>query len=127
MGLFRRKHTTPVDPTARSERLNLRHDDLLVMGQLIEHGADLTRPRHTLYYLYFGDGDGAARAAESARDEGFAVELRQPGHGITDWAVVCEKPDLVLDPDTVRANSDLFEQLAGSHGGTYDGWEAAVA
>lgn len=128
MALFRRRNDKGAgDLPARSEQLGLRKDDLLVMGQLIEHGADLTQPRHTRHYLYFGDGAAAGRAGDQARDEGFEVAVREPGGGIRDWAVICEKDGVVLDPDTVRANSDLFESLAATHDGEYDGWEAAVS
>ena len=123
MGWFRRRR---VDLNARSERLGLRNGDLLVMGQLIEAGADLTQPHHALYYVYVPDEHAAVGAAAQARDLGFTVDLRSPDETIAQWAVVCEHPALVLDPDTVRANSDHFEAIADAHGGEYDGWEAAV-
>ena len=125
MGLFRRKRKT-VDMNARSEKLGLRHSDLLVMGQLIEHGADLHRPRHTLYYLYFPDAEGSAAAADSIRELGFRVRVNEPDEQIPQWSLICEHDALVLDPDTVRANSDRFEAIAAANNGDYDGWQAAV-
>lgn len=125
MGLFRRRRQLDLD--ARSERLGLKNGDLLVMGHLIEAGADLTEPRHTLYYLYFRDEDAALVGAAAARDLGFTVDVREPSDGVDDWAVVCEHAALVLDPDTVRTNTDRFDALAAEHGGQYDGWEAAVS
>ena len=124
MGLFRRRRA--VDLEARSEQLGLKNGDLLVMGQLIQAGADLTEPRHTLYYLYFHDEDAALTAAAAGRDLGFSVDVRPPDDEIPEWSVVCEHPALVLDPDTVRANTDHFDAIAGANGGQYDGWEAAV-
>ena len=125
MGLFRRKHKT-VDPNGRSEQLNLRNSDLMVMGQLLELGADLTKPRHTLYYLYFPDGERSEAAAASIRELGFRVRVNAPDEQIPQWSLVCEHDALVLDPDTVRANSDRFEAIAAANNGEYDGWEAAV-
>ena len=125
MGLFRRKRKT-VDPNARSERLGLRNSDLLVMGQLMDLGADLTKPRHTLYYLYLPDGDAAAAAAAAIGDLGFRVRVNEPDDQIPQWSLVCEHDALVLDPGTVRANSDRFEAIAAANNGDYDGWEAAV-
>jgi hypothetical protein len=126
MAFFRRKKS--FDPDARSDQLGLKHGDLLVMSQLIQHGADLTQPRHTVYYLYFDDGTVAVAAADEARNSGFSVDVRDPDPDVTEqWAVVCERDNLVLDPDTVRENSDLFDSIAAKHSGVYDGWEAAVS
>ena len=124
MGLFRRRKT--IDLEARSERLGLKNSDLLVMGQLIQAGADLTEPRHTLYYLYFPSEDGALGAAQAAKDLGFRVRVAEPDNEIPDWSVVCEHDSLVLDPDTVRSNTDHFDAIAADNDGEYDGWEAAV-
>ena len=124
MGLFRRRRA--VDLEARSEQLGLKNGDLLVMGQLLEHGADLTKPRHTLYYLYFPSEDGALGAAQAAKDLGFRVRVAEPDNEIPDWSVVCEHDSLVLDPDTVRSNTDHFDAIAADNDGEYDGWEAAV-
>ena len=40
---------------ARSPELGVKYKDLLLMGQLLQQGADLHQPRHALYYLYFAD------------------------------------------------------------------------
>lgn len=124
MGLFRRRKTVDLDE--RSERLGLKNGDLLVMGQLIQAGADLTQPRHTLYYLYFRSEQGARGAAGAAAELGFRARITEPDGEITDWSVICEHDALILDPDTVRSNTDHFDAIAAEHGGQYDGWEAAV-
>ncbi len=54
------------------------------------------------------------------------VELREPDPNISgQWSVVCER-DLVLDPDTIRENTNFFDEIATKHNGEYDGWEAAI-
>ncbi len=114
-----------LDPEARSPELGLRYGDLLVLQQLVEAGGDPRAPRHVLYYLYF-DAEEAARAAGAdATQHGFGVDVRPPDDD-GQWALVCERHDYVLDPETVRDNSDLFDSIAERHRGEYDGWEASV-
>lgn len=36
----------------RSPQLGLRYKDLAVLDQLMKSGADLTQPRHVIYYSY---------------------------------------------------------------------------
>jgi hypothetical protein len=56
VALFRRKRKhEPADPDERSPESGVRYKDLAVVGELLEHGADLTEPRHALYFLYFAE------------------------------------------------------------------------
>ena len=54
--------------------------DQLVLRQLAGRGADLTKPRHVIHYLYFADEVNARDAAEvidpSARREHELVAIR---------------------------------------------------
>jgi regulator of RNase E activity RraB len=129
VGLFRNKRRGDdlVDPNDRSPHFGLKYKDLAPLGQLHTAGARLDEPRHVRHFLYFTSSDAAERAAAQAREEGFTCEvgepvLEQPGS----WALVCERSDAVLDPDTVRTTTDRFETLAAACKGDYDGWEAAV-
>ena len=127
--LFRRKKQDdePVDPNARSEKLGIRHKDLAVLGQLMRQGADLSKPRHALYYLYFGSRAAADAGAAEARAAGYACEVRDPmAQYPGQWSLVCERNDAVLDPPGVIAADDLFQGIADRAGAEYDGWEAAA-
>jgi hypothetical protein len=127
--LFRRKKKDdePVDMNARSPETGLKYKDIALLGQMLQSGADLTKPRHALYYLYFGAADAAKSAAEAGRAGGYQCEVREPLPANPDqWAVVCERQDALLDIDGVRGADDLFQGIADRHGGEFDGWEAAV-
>ncbi len=66
MGIFSRKKQRDeeaVDPEARSPQLGVKYKDLAVMGQLLDHGANLDEPRHVLHFSYFPDESGASAAA----------------------------------------------------------------
>ena len=127
MALFRRKRDEPVDLDARSPDTGLKYKDLLVLGQLMKAGADLTQPRHVLHFLYFPDQAVAFAASEEALQQGFTVDVREPLPQQPDqWSLVCEQHGVVLDPPTVVEHGDFFDGLAERHGGEYDGWEASV-
>ena len=127
MPLFRRRKKEEIDLESRSPQVGLKYKDLLVLEQLVKAGADVTQPRHVLHYLYFPDEDRAGLAAQEAASGGFEVSVREPLPQYPEqWTLVCERHDVVLQPETVRDTTDYFETLAESHGGDYDGWEASV-
>lgn len=122
---FRNRRT--VDLNDRSPETGLKYKDLLVLEQLVHAGADMTAPRHVLYYLYFPTEGAATEAAAEAAAAGFQTDVRTPLPERSDeWALVCELHDHVLGLDDVRQNTDRFEDLAARHAGEYDGWEASV-
>jgi hypothetical protein len=130
MPLFRRKRdrdSEPIDLEARSEVSGLRNKDILLMGQMVQGGADLNQPRHALYYLYLPTRDAAEQAAARGTSAGYAADVREPLPEQPDqWCVVCERPDAVLDVAGVRAADDLFQGIADDLDGEFDGWEAAM-
>lgn len=127
MPLFRRRRQESVDPDDRSPQTGLKYKDLMVMAQLIEAGADMTQPRHALYFSYFPDQTTAETAGAATEALGFQWSVRKPIPEYPDqWPLVCELHDVVLDIDRVRDNTDYFEALAVEHSGNFDGWEASV-
>jgi len=117
----------PVDPNDRSPQLGIKYKDLILLGQLMQQGADLTKARHALYYMYFTDRAAAAAAADQGRGAGYQCNVREPLPEYPgQWSVVCERPDAMLDPNGVNAADDLFQGMADRLGGEFDGWEAAA-
>lgn len=128
MFLFKpkRKDEEPVDPNERSPQLGVKYKDLQVLGNLRDSGADLTKARHVLYYLYFPSVDAADEAAGAGRSAGYACAVREVVERPGQWSVVCERSDAVLDPNAVNDADDLFQGLADRLIGEFDGWEAAA-
>ena len=117
----------PVDMEARSLETGLKYKDIALLGEMLKQGADLSRPRHALYYLYFGTPEAAEAAAGDGRGAGYSCEVREPLRAYPgQWSVVCERPDAVLDIAGVRGADDLFQGIADRLEGEFDGWEAAV-
>ena len=129
MFLFKRKKKdeTPVDLEARSPETGLKYKDIQLLGAMMKQGADLTQPRHALYFLYFTARGLAETGAEEGREAGYSCEVREPLPAYPDqWSLVCERQDAVLDIPGVRGADDLFQGIADRLGGEFDGWEAAV-
>ena len=128
MRFFRRKRDDePLDMEARSPELGIKYKDVSLLGLMVEQGADLSEPRHALYYLYFGSEDVATAAADEGRTAGYACEVSESGSDSkAQWLVLCQRPDALLSVDGVRKADDLFQGIADRHGGEFDGWEAAV-
>ena len=129
MRLFKRNRPKeePVDPNARSPETGLKYKDIALLGQMVQAGADLTKTRHALYYLYFRDVEKAGAGAVVAREAGYTCEVRDPMPIQPDqWSLVCERPDALLDIEGVKTADDLFQGIADAQGGDFDGWEAAI-
>lgn len=117
----------PPDPNERSPRLGLKNKDLRVLEQLIKVGADLTRPRHVVYYLYFPSEHDARAALAGARQTGLHAAVHAPPNRNPDrWPLICQRNDIILSPDFVRGIDDQLQALADQYNGDYDGWEAAA-
>jgi hypothetical protein len=127
VSLFRRsRDDEPVDMNERSPQLGVRYKDLAVLDQLMKSGADLSEPRHVVYYSY-APGEGVAQAMRhEAETNGFGASVREPLADFPgQWAVICET-HAVTSPDFVREADDFFQGLADRHGAEYDGWEASA-
>jgi Regulator of ribonuclease activity B len=99
--------------------------DSLALRQLAGRGADLSKPRHVVHFLYF-PSEADARAAAEACDEGkWTTAVEPPTETIDQWCLKAEAHRTV-GPDTVAAFRAWFEGVASTHGGEYDGWEAAA-
>src|SRR5690349_21827200 len=110
MALFRRRSKgegDPVDPNERSPQLGIKYKDLAVLGSLRDAGADLTQPRHVVFYLYYPDPADARIAGEVASGQGFEAVVRDPLPQYPgQWALACERHETVTSPEFVRSADD---------------------
>ena len=130
MPLFRKKKKPddePADPEERSPLTGVKFKDLAVLGQLMKSGADLYQPRDVLHYLYFPNKKAATTVGNAARKLGFEAQVNEPLPQYPDnWRLLAQNRSLVLSLDVVREHGNFFDELAATHGGDYDGWEASV-
>jgi hypothetical protein len=100
--------------------------DLQIIDQLRSHGADLSRPRDTVHWLYFADQSAAGQASGRLKSEGYSVRVGPSAKaGSSQWSVEAHC-SMVVSSATVPAVRLLMELVAREQGGEYDGWEASV-
>ena len=115
--LFRRSEKRPQD------------GDRQVLAALVEAGADLSEPRDLVHYLYVPTEQAAQDAAAELRGLGYTAEAQAAagaGPGDQNPWLVLANVDAVVDEERIGQERARFEELARTHGGEYDGWEAAV-
>ena len=99
--------------------------DQLVLRQLTSRGADLTKPRHVIHYLYFAEENDALAAAATIDQAEWDTTVQPPGDTIEEWSLRAEGYR-VIGAATVEAFRAWFEQIARDPRGEYDGWEASA-
>jgi hypothetical protein len=111
-----------------------REGDQRVLEALASHGSDLTRPAHTVHYLYFPSLDAARSAADALQQAGYSglrvhraptTSLWSRLFGPRLYSCIAETR-AVPSESNVFAVSDQMNALASRFGGDYDGWEASV-
>lgn len=102
-----------------------RFQDRLVLENLLDHGDDLSKRRHTLLFFYRvkGDSHPAARIFDPIVSE--AAKLGFSVAGQTDRSLIVEGYKLV-DPENLEALTSWAEGIAAETGADFDGWECAI-
>lgn len=98
--------------------------DKQVLDQLKAAGSDLSKPHKIEFFLYFPSEDKASRAAAEIKKDVPTVEVRLGADG-KDWLCFATKD---MDPkhsELVRLRS-VFNSVAKSFNGEYDGWVTEV-
>jgi Regulator of ribonuclease activity B len=99
--------------------------DRLALRQLATRGADLSKPRHVIHFLLFADEADARAAAETIGEGSWSTRVEPPSETLAEWTVQADGQRIV-GTETIAAFRSQFEQIASTHGGEYDGWEAAA-
>ncbi|HKQ49545.1 MAG TPA: ribonuclease E inhibitor RraB [Phycisphaerae bacterium] len=111
-----------------------RDGDREVLKALAAHGSDLSKPAHTIHYLYFRSLDAAKSAARELEAGGYRnvrvdraprLSLWERLFGPREYTSIAET-HAVPSEEGVFATSDWMSALADKFGGYYDGWEASI-
>jgi Regulator of ribonuclease activity B len=104
-------------------------DDKRVLKQLRKLGANLSRPREVVHFLYFPTQVAAEQASHELRGEGYMIDVRPAANAAENppnpWLMEA-RIFAVVDESTVQPMRARFEAVAAAGGGEYDGWEAAA-
>ena len=102
-----------------------READALALRQLAGRGADLSKPRHVVHFIYFQGPEDAHAAAETIEAASWRAAVEPPQEPIAEWCVRADG-ERVVGAETISAFRSWFEHVAAEHQGEYDGWEAAA-
>ena len=97
--------------------------DLSVIDQLRDQGADLSKPRHVLAYIYFATKPDAQRATAELASGGFRGSLGS--NEAKEWLTTVEL-EMVVSAESIADLSTRLQAIADRYGGEYDGWEASA-
>jgi hypothetical protein len=115
--------------TDRSDEPAPKDPDQAVLKQLRKIGANLSKPREVIHFLYFPTQVAAEQASTQLRGEGYAIDVRPAANADQNppnpWLMEA-RIRAVVDETTVAPMRARFEQLAEAGSGEYDGWEAAA-
>jgi hypothetical protein len=115
--------------TDRSDEPAPKDPDQPVLKQLRKIGANLSKPREVIHFLYFPTQVAAEQASTQLRGEGYAIDVRPAANADQNppnpWLMEA-RIRAVVDETTVAPMRARFEQLAEAGSGEYDGWEAAA-
>jgi len=107
-------HSGPDDQTANSA----------AREELLRSGVDPSSELPYTHYLYFSNKSDSDAVAATLTAE-FTVDVRPPGGGIDDWAVVARQT-IALDAPALDRLTAQFTDVAERSNGTYDGWEVEL-
>jgi hypothetical protein len=107
--------------------------DRQVLRALAEHGSDLSKPHHIVYWFYFPSRRVAQTVAARLQKEGFGVQEVRPApapwwkrfFGSASWSCILERR-IVPTEEAIFKTTHRFNAVAQEFGGDYDGWEAGV-
>jgi hypothetical protein len=110
-----------------------RDGDREVLRNLAGYGSDLSKPHHTVHYLYFKSEASAQAAAAELRAAGYdkvrveraPAPLLKRLFGPKEFSCLAET-HAVPSEEAVFETTDRLNELAARHGGHYDGWDAGI-
>jgi hypothetical protein len=101
--------------------------DREIIDQLRRGGADLSIPRHVLFYLLFPSetlaADASAAVTSAADIDDFSVTAVSQTADAS-WLIRLEG-EIVVNEEVIRRISNRLQAIAEANGGDYDGWEAS--
>ena len=109
----------------RFDRSDVEAGDRAVIEQLVRHGSDLSVPTHVVHYIYVPAVEPARGVGDQLERDGYDVRVTAPEGRRDPWLVTAETYTAITPEGVERARRQM-ERVATTHGGEYDGWEAAI-
>lgn len=94
--------------------------DELVLDHLARLGGDPAASHETHHFIYLPTQDGADEVAHMLHRDGWSTSAEESEGA---WLITAVRR-YPLTPELVRTTRVQLSELAATHGGVYDGWEA---
>jgi hypothetical protein len=95
-----------------------------VLDRLAAAGAHLDQPREIRYCTFFPDDERANQAAEILRQRDYAIDVQHQDDS-SDCALFASHHERAV-PAVIAHMTNMLAKFAREHGGTFDGWHAAI-
>jgi len=101
--------------------------DRYIIDQIRQAGGDLSKPRHTRFFLFFPTEAQAYDATAELRSAGelSALDLTFVGTATDGLGLVRLEGEIVVNEQAITLISERLEAVADANSGEYDGWEAS--
>lgn len=116
------------EPTHQAAEVAHSARDAELFSQLDRLKPDLSKPRHTVFYLYFPSREQAEAAdvglagSSLGSESSFATEIAEAER---EWRLKAEAV-MVVNPERIASLRRELIVVAAKNGGEYDGWETAA-
>ncbi len=101
--------------------MSLYEENARVLSDLASKGRDLESPRLIDFAHLFPDRSSAQDFADEAKQEDFAVEIREYGEEPGSWDATASKV-MVPTCENITEAEERLASIAEKHGGCPDGW-----
>jgi hypothetical protein len=119
-----RRGNEPSTTTQATAAIGSLEADQQTLRALRDAGANLTKPTEVNFYLYFHERAAADSAAAQAGTQELTASVQRAADNSA-W--LCLVTGTIVPSETaIRQASSRLQAVAATHGGEYDGWEAAV-
>ncbi len=101
------------------------HPDAKVIKQLIDAGADLSKPHKPDFQFDFPDVKDARAVAKTLHAEGFSSKIYAPQEGYPTYELVAQK-EMTIELEAMADLTDRLKKLAEENNGEMSGWGTSV-
>jgi len=101
------------------------HPDAKVIKQLIEAGADLTKPHKPDFQFDFKEVEDARNVAKILLEDDFESKIYAPQKGFPTYELIAQK-EMIIEFTTMADLIDHLRSLAVENNGEMSGWGTSV-
>jgi len=99
--------------------------DRLLLQHMVDNGADLTKERHIIHYLYFPDSETRELAVQLLQKANYQTRYGAD-YGETQLKSLIAERHGLINTEVVNKEREFINEIAEANDGEYNGWEASL-